>query len=33
MFKECLKYDTVPFMIEDDLKMFCYRSDKSVIYM
>ena len=30
MFKECLKYDTVPFMIEDDLKMFCYRSDKKV---
>ena len=25
MFKECLKYDTVPFMIEDDLKMFYYQ--------
>ena len=30
MCKECLYYDTVPFMIEDDLKMFCYRSDKKV---
>ena len=30
MCKECLNYDTVPFMIEDDLKMFCYRSDKKV---
>ncbi|WP_253289051.1 Fic family protein [Eubacterium sp. MSJ-13] len=25
MFKECLKYDIVPFIIEDDLKMFYYR--------
>ncbi len=25
MLKECLKYDIVPFVIEDDLKMFYYR--------
>ena len=25
MFKECLKYNIVPFIIEDDLKMFYYR--------
>ena len=25
MFKECLKYNLVPFIIEDDLKMFYYR--------
>ena len=25
MFKECLKYNIVPFMIEEDLKMFYYR--------
>lgn len=25
MFKECLKYGIVPFIIEDDLKMFYYR--------
>ena len=25
MFKECLKYNVVPFIIEDDLKMFYYR--------
>lgn len=28
MFKECLKYDIVPFIIEDDLKMFYYRGLK-----
>ena len=28
MFKECLKYNIVPFIIEDDLKMFYYRSLK-----
>ena len=25
MFKECLKYNIIPFIIEDDLKMFYYR--------
>ena len=25
MFKECLKYNIVPFIIEDDMKMFYYR--------
>ena len=25
LFKECLKYDIVPFIITDDLKMFYYR--------
>lgn len=25
MLKECLKYDIVPFIISDDLKMFYYR--------
>lgn len=25
MFKECLKYDIVPFIIEDDLKIYYYR--------
>ena len=25
MFKECLKHNIVPFIIEDDLKMFYYR--------
>lgn len=28
MFKECLKYHIVPFIIEDDLKMFYYRGLK-----
>ena len=28
MFKECLKYDIVPFIIEDDLKLFYYRGLK-----
>lgn len=28
MFKECLKYNYVPFIIEDDLKMFYYRGLK-----
>ena len=28
IFKECLKYDIVPFIIEDDLKMFYYRGLK-----
>ncbi len=28
MFKECLKYDIVPFIIEDSLKMFYYRGLK-----
>ena len=28
MFKECLKYNTVPFIIEDNLKMFYYRGLK-----
>lgn len=28
MFKECLKYDIVPFIIEDNLKMFYYRGLK-----
>ena len=28
MFKECLKYKIVPFMIEEDLKMFYYRGLK-----
>ena len=28
MFKECLKYNIVPFIIEDNLKMFYYRSLK-----
>ena len=28
MFKECLKYNIVPFIIEDSLKMFYYRSLK-----
>lgn len=28
MFKECLKYNVVPFIIEDDLKMFYYRGLK-----
>lgn len=27
-FKECLKYDIVPFIIEDDLKLFYYRGLK-----
>ena len=35
MFKECLKYNIVPFIIEGNLKMFYYRglntSDKRVI--
>lgn len=25
MFKECLKNNIVPFIIDEDLKMFCYR--------
>lgn len=28
MFKECLKYNIVPFIIEDNLKMFYYRGSK-----
>lgn len=28
MFKECLKYDIVPFIIGDNLKMFYYRGLK-----
>ncbi len=28
LFKECLKYGIVPFIIEDDLKLFYYRSLK-----
>lgn len=28
MFKECLKYNIVPFIMEDDLKMFYYRGLK-----
>lgn len=28
MFKECLKYGIVPFIIEDNLKMFYYRGLK-----
>ena len=28
MFKECLKYNIVPFIIEEDLKMFYYRGLK-----
>lgn len=28
MFKECLKYNIVPFVIDDDLKMFYYRGLK-----
>ncbi len=28
MFKECLKYNIVPFIIDDDLKMFYYRGLK-----
>lgn len=28
LFKECLKYDIVPFIIEDDLKLFYYRGLK-----
>ena len=28
MFKECLKYNIIPFIIEDNLKMFCYRGLK-----
>lgn len=28
MFKECLKYDIVPFIIEDELKLFYYRGLK-----
>lgn len=28
LFKECLKYNIVPFIIEDDLKMFYYRGLK-----
>ena len=28
MFKECLKYNIVPFIIEDNLKMFYYRGLK-----
>ena len=28
MLKECLKYGIVPFIIEDDLKMFYYRGLK-----
>ena len=28
MFKECLKYNIVPFIIEDNLKMYYYRGLK-----
>ena len=28
MFKECLKYNIVPFIIEDNLKLFYYRNLK-----
>ena len=28
MFKECLKYNIVPFIIEDNLKLFYYRGLK-----
>ena len=28
MFKECLKYNIVPFIIEDDLKLYYYRGLK-----
>ena len=28
MFKECLKYNIVPFIMEDNLKMFYYRGLK-----
>ena len=28
MFKECLKYNIVPFIIEDHLKLFYYRGLK-----
>ena len=28
MFKECLKYSIVPFIIQDELKMFYYRGLK-----
>lgn len=28
MFKECLKYNIVPFIIEDNMKMFYYRGLK-----
>ena len=28
MFKECLKYNIVPFIIEDNIKMFYYRGLK-----
>ena len=30
MFKECLKYNIVPFIIEDNLKMFYYRGLKEL---
>ena len=30
MFKECLKYNIVPFIIEDNLKMFYYRGLKRI---
>ena len=29
MLKECLRHDIVPFIISDDLKMFCYRGLKN----
>ena len=32
IFKECLKYNIVPFIIEDDLKMFYYRGLKEWSY-
>lgn len=28
LFKECMKYNIVPFIIEDDLKLFSYRGLK-----
>lgn len=30
IFKECLKYNIVPFIIEDNLKMFYYRGLKEL---
>ena len=32
LFKECLKNDIVPFIIEDNLKLFCYRGLKEWDY-
>ena len=30
MFKECLKYNIVPFIIEDNLKLFYYRQIEGI---